>query len=719
MDINALRVFNALYRLGITETEFKEISKEQSHTERTGLCVNLIKKGNIIGVSHDERHQIIINKISGTIKVQPKSRVLFKTLIPFMELPQEVYTLHQIAQYRALDTEIRYEVRNMDELKDRICDRFVDGYPKELGGMYEDVYAGFESREKNKRLKPKLVERQLKALFWLFGEDFTAFKPCVARKNIARIIKVFQRNNRRLAIIQINEEWNKKRGGLLGGRWTDLIQRTSFKITTFTPGDERFNFVSPNREIFLMYECDNHGKANIWLADDMFEKVSAEELKILSKRYDENQEDRWIYLTADEYNKQRTGIRLELMNAKRAEQEESARDRLSKAMQEQFKNGKVVRQGIEMTKNSIIYEGVRIENNKIGEYIQQQQIHLLERPSFNEIFEGFVDYLLEYEQIGFDRNYDSKMKSSIEGKHILRANRIKIILEKRNKLFYVNDHRIKHDDIPEVLKSSIAFQTQAKYDEWVASTSKVDLRLQDILRKKSLTFEQFFDTTDENCLIQKKDRIRFSIPIKRKDGKNYVIIEGKDFRIKNINALLDLTKEINSFRHKYSGGGYLQRTIKLLFKAIDGITAEEIGKLIRNGRKEYRLSVERERKEQKKKLKRSRAFIRNAVRLTKARKVDGGYFVKGLTGTTYFVDEEDLEVWIIKNEKKDTHLCIVDNDYRWGDMDEDALKNDRIAKRLLLLSKDEKVAGEIYDKGDKVDKWWLQIKRTNKGSVVA
>ena len=91
--------------------------------------------------------------------------------------------------------------------------------------------------------------------------------------------------------------------------------------------------------------------------------------------------------------------------------------------------------------------------------------------------------------------------------------------------------------------------------------------------------------------------------------------------------------------------------------------------------------------------------------------------MKGVSGTLYFVDEDNLGVWTIKDGQQDTHLCIVDDDYSW-DEDDEALQNDRIAKRLLMLAKDKKVAREIYDKGDKVDTHWLEIQEARTGSVV-
>lgn len=106
MDINALRVFDSIHSLSITEEEFADLENEQKHTERTGLYIRCIKYCYSICVSHDENHKIIIREMKKEFPTP--SRVLFKTLITFDELPEDIYTLHAIAQYRALDTDMKF-----------------------------------------------------------------------------------------------------------------------------------------------------------------------------------------------------------------------------------------------------------------------------------------------------------------------------------------------------------------------------------------------------------------------------------------------------------------------------------------------------------------------------------------------------------------------------------------------------------------------------------
>ena len=78
----------------------------------------------------------------------------------------------------------------------------------------------------------------------------------------------------------------------------------------------------------------------------------------------------------------------------------------------------------------------------------------------------------------------------------------------------------------------------------------------------------------------------------------------------------------------------------------------------------------------------------------------------------YFVGD-DLRVYTCKRGKKaqwenDRYLCLLDvhtdTSTEWGN-------NDAIAKRLLMLKEDVTLASEIYNKGDKVDKYWLDLVR--------
>jgi hypothetical protein len=733
MDINSLRVFNALQNLGISDTEFADLENEQKHTERTGVYIRCVKKGHAICVSHDERHKIVIKQIQNKKKINlssvsdfpTPSRILLKTLITFDDLPQDIYKLHAIAQYRALDTDIRHRATSLEELKDMVVHRFIDKKPTRLGDFYEETYySELHSYDESKRtkyqqMKIELVDEQLKSLFWLFGDDYSKFQQEVkfARNNIPRIIKVFERNNMRLAIIQRNDNYEKRRGGMMYSPvWLEQIEGINLMIIGFKPSDKRYNYVDMNRELYLPQEYNEHYE--IWLDDDLFEKLGFHELKVLSKRLGQtanpnlqiNDDDEdsdgdvimggnWILMNADEYNKKETLIRLEVMSAKRKEQEKVAKKDLIESIEAQFQNGKVTRQGITFTKKSIECEGVIVRNPKLGEYIISQQIHLLQEPNFQKIVRDFVCWILHIEATtNYNDNYKVSYSCEFNGKETIQIGKVKLSIESNKNNIFVNNHRICKNDLVDIIFNAMQFTAQKEFDEYLEYSGKVNLQLQKILQVGGVSFELKLDDTDDNSLSTKYENtkcFKMTLPVKRDKGKNYVIIKGKDYKIKNISALLDLQKNVDSCRVGYGGGGYLQRTIKLFYKAITDITPKDIGDLIKNGEKEWNKLEKEINKDNAEKSKKADEFVANAVRISKAKPIKDGYIVRGISGKTYTINAESLAVYEVfpKEHNKKRYVCIVDlktpTDTEYG-------RKDALAKRLLMLAQDLKVADEVH-----------------------
>ncbi len=704
MDINALRVFNALHSLSISEQEFALIEGEQGHTERTGLFIGCAKKGQSICVSHDENHKIIIKKIKAEFPTP--CRVLFKTAITFDDLPPEVYTLHSIAQYRTLDADIKHRADNLDELKDRICDRFVDNNPKNLGNYYDENYLRSYSDAKKqewKDLKTSLIDSQLRALFWLFNEDYQKFEKevKVSRDNIARIIRVFERNNRRLAIIQRTDNYQKKHtGGCMsgyGGAWDETILGSELMIRCFRPKDEQYNYVDLNREIYLPmgYSEDTE----IWLDDTLFEKIGYQELKVLSKRLfadDPTHGRRWILLNADEFNKKQSLIRIEVMSAARKEQEDKAKNRLVENIDAQFRKGKVVRQGITFTKNSIECEGIKIKNHRLGEFVMRNQVHLQLEPDFRRIVQDFICYILNIEVNQIYYSDKISYVCNFGGDEIIDIGKVKLHIKSKDNNIYINDHRIRKDDLVEIIFKALTFTDQSSFDEYLAYSANVNLALQKTLASGGMSFELKIDITDDNSLPVKKEKMLLSLSLKRVKGKNYTTINGVDYRIQNLQAFFDIGKEINSSRIGYSGGGYLQRTIKMLYRAINGITPKDIGDLIRNGEKEYAKLQAHVIKENAEKSRKADQFVKHAARVSKAKQLKDGFLVHGVSGKTYTVNAKTLAVYEQLPGEKQRYICIVDmetpTNSEWG-------RKDALAKRLLMLSHDLKVADQVHTLG--------------------
>ena len=151
MDIEQLSVMNSLYNLEITDEEFKNIADEVSHTERSGISIKAVKNGKVIGINHDSKKQDIFIKEYKCVKIKPNTRILLKTLVNFDELPQEIYTLHSILRYRALDMTIKHTARNLKQLKECFLKRLSDEYPKLLADeIYDLEYQGYDDKIRDK-----------------------------------------------------------------------------------------------------------------------------------------------------------------------------------------------------------------------------------------------------------------------------------------------------------------------------------------------------------------------------------------------------------------------------------------------------------------------------------------------------------------------------------------------------------------------------------------
>lgn len=697
MDFLTLKVFDRLHKLGLSEKEFEDIERETKCKDKTGLYIAAVKKGVFVCVSHDENHKIVIQEIKPQCKgievkdIMSKSRILFKTLITFEDIPEEVFTLHQIAQYRSLDSNVKHIAHNLEDLKDKICDRFADDYNKEIGEMYDEVWSRGYHKQKNKEKRPELENKQLSALYWLFDEKYKPEK-IETKVNVPTIIKVFSRKNRRVALIQDSQKWDKEIGGLF--KRYEHIEKNVYLVRTFKPGDIRYNYVCPGRE-FLK----NQDGAEIWVDDGLLGKVTANELGVLSNL----NKSGFVLLTADKLNKYQRDIRLELMRAKREDEESRAKDLMEQNIKKQFNKGSVVRQGITYSRRGFSYEDISIRGDRIGEYIVDRNIIFQERPDFYSIFEGYIEYILKIRMV-YDYYPYRRTQPEFEDVMKLQVSKVKIKVEQMKRFIQVNGFRINKEDVEEVLKRSIEYKAQAEYDVFLQHTSKVNLKLQKALDDGWIKFELEIDRTQDCCLNLDEDKMVLAIPIIRKDEKNYVIINSKEYGVKNVTALFRLAE--NRFSYHYEG--HMQKTIKQLYKSISKITPDDISLLIDNGRKEYGKMMRKIRKEEKEKLERSKEFVEHAVRITKADKVSGGYLVTGINKTVYFVSDS-LEVWTTKKKgdtyQNDNFICIVDigtGDSKWE-------KQDALAKRLLMLSKDKVVAREIFERGDHMDKHWLEI----------
>ena len=659
MDLNSLRVFNSMYGLGITEEDFVKIEKEVNDISKTGIANMLKAKGKLVYVSHDDKSNIMIKKNTKDLIIP--SRILCKTMITFEPVPKEIYTLHTIARYRSQDWEYKFIADNLEELKDRIVERFVDKYDKVIGN-----------------------EEQLKAIFWLFDEKF---KPVdqKSRKNMSTIVKVFSGKNKRLALIRNHHTYESS---CWMGNTRDESEEVEYKAQTFKARDPRYNYVCEGREF----------KEGIWLDDELLGKVSAAELRIINNKKGVDGEG-FLLLTAREYANIQNSIRVEMMTARRQQEDKELKVTMESKAEKDFKNKKkVVRNGISFTHKGISYDDLELKGPNIEHFISRNNIITADNPDFNSIVSSFIDYILESDYIN-SRGYGiGRVEINFDGEAELKIGKVKAHIkgDKKNVWMILEGirHRVRKDEIADILRNALGYDEQKEFDEFVKEVSSVSLRLKKVL-DNGLSFKIQVSPTSDNDLSKSDYGVFFiSLKVEREKSKNYLMLPDKRLKICSMGDMFRLQDQLNEGNWRMASEGYVQRTIKILFKGVSDITPQDVGELIKNGKQQH-----------KDRINRSLEFVKNAVRLTKAIAKNEGWVVKGMSGKEYYVGK-DLSVYTWKNNKKDNYLCIIDVDSDTKDL---AGRNDCIAKRLLALSKDKIVAKDIYDKGDHVDKYWKTL----------
>ncbi len=691
MDLLTLKVYNSLQKLGLKEKDFEVIQIELKNEVATGLYVQKVVKYSqekfAVCVDYDEK-DILIKRVSKGIKPKNKSRILFNTLVTFTEIPKEVFILNKLS---GEDEDIKYVANNLEELKDRITFKLT-----ELGGKKE----GNLNREQQAKKRKITAQEQIRAFYKLFGEEYDG-KDMPSRVNVPRIIKVFQRNNQRLAIIKSREEWVD-----IQGLFRRKMYEENYYVATFQPSDKMYNYVSPNREFVWI----NDEKGEVWLDDDVFEQVIPNEMYQYCKQVESP-----VLMTAELYNEVKGQIRTALTIQQREKEEQQAKEIMSEKVEKQFKKGSVTRCGIKFTKGSITYEGIKIKSDKIGNFLISDNKLQLDEIDFNELYKDLIDYI-----VGIYYNYDCyppDIHINFDRGDIktIKIGQINVKIERVVKRgFLINGFRISKFEVAEAVRNTINYRTQEDYDKWLDFTSKVNIRFQKALKKGFLEFKLPVKDQEDNDIndyyggnYDRLNTIDLIIPIAREGDNNFIVLKDKKLKIKNIHSFLSL--EDCSYVYRYYGGDYIENALNQLSKAISKITTDDMVILIKEGVENLEKKIRKKDEELKQAEEKSKEFLANAIRLTRAILVQGGYIVKGLSGMHYFIEETNAHAYTTKDKKKDKYLCLVDITKESEEAEGQAKVNDQIARRLLMLSKDRKVAKEIYSRGDKLDKWWLEI----------
>ena len=652
MDLQALKVGNALFSIGLKEKDFQKVEEELSNDYLGIYVVKKTKKG-YLTIDKDRKEIGFWN----TSKVLPAgSRIVCRVLCSFKEeIPEEIYRLHIL--FRRGNREFSQTANSLSQLKDKVLAALVS------------------------RKDYTLPIDQVINFCWLF-EDTSAFDIKTGRDGFDTIVKVFSKNNTRVAVVYSKDKseyyWE-----------TQESVKSDYYVRTFRPEDPEYNYVSPGREF----------RYNTWLADEYIGIVKPEELEIIQEKH------RGDFVLVDNQS-----YLDECYAAARARALERRRDRMEQEAHKKtisiFKEKKEIRRGdIIYRPKEIVYNDLVLKAKFLESLIMREDLYLKDM-DFNSLLRLFVDQTLGVSY--YNNYYDTKEVFCINDIDVV-IGKVKAKIRKKSNNVFLNDCRVRTDEIRRVLLTASTFQKQTDFDAFVKNVSKVSLRVMDALEHGIST--EISATAGNRRNLESNEGIQYwfnsakekgpmhlNLKIEREDNKNYLVFGDKRLKIKHIESIFKIANIGSTTSH--IGGvakSDIERLTTYLFEGVESISVDDVARLVRDGHKAYVAKV-----------KRSLEFINTAVTVTNATKTTLSdkmcYIVEGKSKTKYAVFE-DLTVYTIKEGKLDKYLCLADV----GSEKTEFGKNDCIAKRLYALKDDVSAAKNIYALGDKVDKHWLEV----------
>lgn len=291
----------------------------------------------------------------------------------------------------------------------------------------------------------------------------------------------------------------------------------------------------------------------------------------------------------------------------------------------------------------------------------------LDTLTFDHVFPAFIKTIIS--KVNKDQVEMSGTIGEVTFK--ITRTRIKNAAGVTNVLTYINGIRVNFEEASECLERALCFIDQKSYNYFLSEVSKCSLKIHKYLQRGvSMNVRDEFN----NCSINMK------LPLVRSKNINYLVIEGKKFKVKDSHKIIELTKArdlvevLNVFMNP---------------KILEGMDFDQIKALVKAAEKEFITAIEKSQK---------------LLKDTEAR--------FGLTLGTYTVNTgHTLHGYIIKG-KLDTYLLEVDVDdpekkngvYRYPSgqyiciVDKSAAQvgMDKVVNRIYALHNDSMLANQIH-----------------------
>lgn len=235
----------------------------------------------------------------------------------------------------------------------------------------------------------------------------------------------------------------------------------------------------------------------------------------------------------------------------------------------------------------------------------------------------------------------------------------------RSSFYYVNAQRINKEEVADVISRAICFPTTEDFTRFCEIVASCSLKYHKLLASGLRV------SAKDELLGQ---RMTFKIQLERESRKNYVVIDGKRYKVSDTNRLLTLA----------NADGMTRVYDVLLDKKVVGLSGMEINKLLAVGKQ----ALENEKKREEELLQQTMALF-NITEVPEFRVRNGntisGYLVRGAK-RDYVVEKNKLLVY---EHPTGRYICMVDK----GQNEHTNVA--RLVNRFYALSNDSRLAQEI------------------------
>ena len=618
MNTNALKLRNKLYKIGLTDEDFERISAEFENAQSGKYY--FLKKGKF-SVGVEEYHG-------------NKDIILTMENVPVPGLMLKEYQLSFDC-----DGEARKHLAN---LFSKYSNYGQSGCVKSLEEARNTIIRLLgEQAYERERIKHEDIESHL----WLFDKGLPAgFEERAGKSNgneIREILLVFEHDNVRYALTTSPDSASEP-----------LV----FCINVFTPDSPEYNYIDECR-LF-------HDKYFLW--DIQREDVNT---KILDKiGYDRD----FVLVDSEMYRQ----AERRLSNKVRKEEEENALQKeLSKQAEKQLENldkTPFVFCGIKFSKDCIEYNNQKLAGTWSG------------KEEYNSInsFRDFIKRFVSFEKDNLDFNYllESfcfvvESRDSFAGilgtvPVELRREASKNNMDMISRRTLLNGIRVNKDDVESLLCRAICFDNAEDYNQMLRKVSRCNLSFHDLLAN-GLRFKY------EDAFLEEEKEKMLHFPVVRKKNINFMLANGKEYRISDTNKLLLSSVQRKRAWHRID----MEHVMNLLIDVLK-VDAGEVAEIFEAGLEEYREAM-----------KRSKELLDNTIKVLGIKQLsvndEEGYLITGKSGKQYFLTRE-VKVYEYRENKLGRYICIVDKSISRE------VHNDKLVSRMFALANDELVAKEIY-----------------------